>query len=125
MSFIKNTLGYLDQALNSVEQRLRGIQDVLSARESLTNQEQTLSHFEALYDSIPNAAEENAVTADRTGEFGEPQNSEIDPEYVDDGPQTGDSLHWPFAGENHNFQRVGMVMVGEENMSRFLIGKGR
>ncbi len=96
MTFIKNTLGYLDQALNSVQQRLGEIQDVLSARESLTNREQTLPHFETLYNSIPQAAEENR-------EFREPYNSEINQEYFGDGPQTGDSLHWRFAEENHSY----------------------
>jgi hypothetical protein len=104
MSFVKNTLGYLDQALNIVEQRLGGIQDVLSARESLTNRERTLPHFETLYNSIPQAAKGDALAEEQKREFGEPYNPEIDHEYFDEGLQPGDSSHWWFAGENHSLQ---------------------
>jgi hypothetical protein len=102
MGFVRRTLGYLDQALNIVEQRLGGIQDFISAGESLTNQEHILPHFETLYSSLPQVAEENTVTEEENREFREPYNSEIDHEYCNDGPQTGDTLHWQFGAENHS-----------------------
>jgi hypothetical protein len=104
MKFVKNTLGYLDQALNIVEHRLGGIQDILSARESLTNREHTLPHFETLYNSIPQAAKGDALAEEQKREFGEPYNPEIDHEYFDEGLQPGDSSHWWFAEENHSLQ---------------------
>lgn len=106
MSFVKNTLGYRDQALNIIEQRLGGIQDVLSTRESLTNRENTLPPFETRYNSIPQAAEQNAVTEEGNREFGEPYSPEIDHEYFDDGAQNGDSSSWRFAEESRNLRRV-------------------
>lgn len=103
-SFVKKTLGYLDQALNSVEQKLVGIQDLLSTREFLTNREQTLPHFETLYNSIPQVEVEDTVTGEGNAEYGEPKTWGIDHEYFDDGPQNGDSLLWRFARESHSFR---------------------
>jgi hypothetical protein len=100
LNYIKTTLGELDRALSGVEQRLSGMEESLNSNQPMHNQQKISPALQAVRISTTQVKIDHVLVKEAAEDRQRLYDPEINPELLQDGPDTGSTLQWYLEQDN-------------------------